>query len=186
MKQETYYSLLCACVFFLSLRTNADIISYVVNIDSGFADTSGGITGRGMGIVPISGSFKLNIDYDSNHAALENIDISLTPLNFDWNRFTGIINGSSISLVAPTTRPAFPFDDTLQGTFNGSSGSLSGTIYERVYDGYQYDCHMTISQIPEPSTVALLGGGGMVIFCVVTRRIKESVPAVGAYGDPHV
>ena len=157
MKRNIYCSLFCACLCFVSIDANADITAYTVNIDYGIAHTSGGFTGNGMGDLPITGSFNLYLDHDTNFAALWNIDISLNPLGFDWNNLRGTINGTSLYLVSPSPNPMFPDDNIFQGPFDGNSGSLTGTIHEPFVDMYQYDCSMNISTIPEPSSLAMVG-----------------------------
>lgn len=168
MKRNMYCSLFCASLCFLSIDANADITSYTVNIDYGIAHTSGGFDGDGIGDVPITGSFYLDIDYDTHSASLWNIDISLNPMGFDWNNLFGTIDGTTITLTNIYPHPSFP-NTEFQGTFDGNSGSLTGTIHEPFVDRYQYDCSMNISTIPEPSSIAMVGMvSGVGVF--VRRR----------------
>ncbi len=156
------YCMCCASFILFVKSSEAELISYTLNISSGITHTSGGFDGKGMGDIPIKGSFKLIVDDGGDYAALEDIDISLKPLGFDWNNLVGTLSGVDLYLVAPNLF-AFP-DNVLLGTFDGSSATLTGMIYEPVADGYQYDCSLEARVVPEPTVLTLLFLGGMILF----------------------
>ena len=173
---------MCYCMYSVSFlfvveSSEAELISYTLNISSGIAHTSGGFSGNGFGDIPIEGSFKLIVDDGGDYAALEDIDISLEPLDFDWNSLVGTLSGVDLYLVAPNPL-APPLDYVLHGTFDGSSASLTGVVYDSVYDGYQYNCSLEASvavipenvPIPEPSTFTILGIGIIVFLASAWRR----------------
>lgn len=162
--------LIFALVFALTTTANAALVPYSLTITSGIAHTSGGWGGGGMGDLPITGSFILNIEYDTHYATFQDINISLQPQSFDWNSLVGTIYGTDISLSAPI--PNGFQQSYLQGTFDGTNAYLTGTIYEPLYDGYQYDCSIT-AVVPEPATFLLLGIGSLLM----TRRYRPDSPS---------
>ena len=148
MKKTLWLSLILPLL--LTARSNAEIISYLLEISSGVAHTSGGLDGNGFGDVVIQGTFKLNIDSEINYVALEDVNISLTPFGFfDWSSLEGTISGTAISLSSPNPiAPSFP--NQLEGTFDGSVANLEGRVADGFYDGYQYDCNISAYVVPKP------------------------------------
>lgn len=156
-----WYSLLIFCIFILCpAPLNATIEPFYLEITSGIAHTSGGFDGSGIGDVPITGSFILNIDYGAHYAALQEIDISPYIYGFDWNSLVGNIYGTDIYLSSPNP---IGMSNHLSGTFDGTTAYLTGTIHQPFYDGLQYDCEIT-AVVPEPATVCLLGLGGLALL----------------------
>jgi hypothetical protein len=134
------FYILVALVCFVSTQSDAQTVSHGLEITSGIAHTSGGIGGGGIGDLPVSGSFILNIDNITNAVSLRDIDITVnpSPLDLNWNDLTGFLSGTFIYLSAPNPSPSFP-DTVFQGTFDGNSLHLEGTYYEPCFDCYQYD-----------------------------------------------
>ena len=76
--------------------SQAGTVSYLLEISSGLAHTSGGFSGHGMGDLAMQGMFRLNIDTATHSAALEDVSISfvdhpLLPIHFDWDSLVGTI-----------------------------------------------------------------------------------------------
>jgi hypothetical protein len=133
-------SLLVVCILiFMSGKSGADIVSHTFTITSGIAHTSGGIHGGGLGDLPVSGNFKLDIDTVSNLVLLENIDVSVDPppMDFNWDDLAGSITGTDLYLSTPYHDPAF-LRTEFRGTFDGQYLSLDGTYQEPCYDCYTY------------------------------------------------
>jgi len=156
-----WYSLSIFCIFILyPAPLNATIEPFYLEITSGIAHTSGGSDGGGIGDVPITGSFILNIDYDAHYAALQEIDISPYIHRFDWSSLVGSIYGTDIYLSSPNP---IGIPNYLSGTFDGTTAYLTGTISQPAYDGLQYDCDIT-AVVPEPATICLLSLGGLALL----------------------
>lgn len=171
MKKVALFWFLVLIVVVLQARSEGNVVSYTLDITSGYADTSGGFDGMGLGFLRIDGSFNLTIDYDTGYAELEDIDISfrdffdplgepIYPFGFDWSSLAGTYNLGTLSLSSPS----FPgLYNSLLGNFDGDTASLQGTVYDSGYDGYQYDCTINAVVTPEPVTIVLLGLGGLVL-----------------------
>ncbi len=142
--------------------SSAEVTSYLLEITSGLAHTSGGIAGQGMGDVSIEGQFRLNIDPAINYAALE--DVSLPPIdrNFDWSSLVGTINGIDIYVSSPD--PIRLSDNYLAGTFDGSSAHLEGWVTQHAFDGISYNYIIDAEVIPEPAAMSLLAVGGLALI----------------------
>ena len=141
--------------------SSAAVTSYLLEITSGLAHTSGGLHGQGKGDVILEGQFRLNIDPAINYVALE--DVSLTPIvGFDWSSLVGTINGIDIDVSSPN--PLHSIDNYLAGTFDGSSAHLEGLVADPFFDGYSYDCIIEAQVVPEPATLSLLAVGGVAML----------------------
>ena len=172
MKIKTTFWLVFMVLVLPGARSNAETITYLLDISSGIAHYSGGFTGKTEGDAVIAGSFKLHLDFGINYAAFENIDITFDGysgilLGFDWRSLTGSISGTSIFLSSPNPLGGV---DQLAGTFDGTTAELAGTLSDGAYDGFQYDCTISADVIPEPGTLSLLVIGGLAIL-----RRKEKI-----------
>ena len=151
----------CFCLALWTPTMNAEVTPYLLEISSGLAHTSGGFGGGGYGDVTISGRFWLHVDAETNGVALEDVDISLSPLcGFDWNWLEGTLDRNEISLLS--WNPLVGMHHGLAGSFDGSAALLSGTIYEGCYDGYQYDCYLTAAVAPGPGPLGDANLDGVV------------------------
>jgi hypothetical protein len=165
MKRKVFFVFVLAALLCSSLT--AGIVQYDCSIDSGFAIVSGGFGGDPfIEMVPIVGSFSLVHDTATNDMVFVNIDIPPFPFYtaVDWDGLEGTFDAPDISLVGAV--PGFP-DNMLVGFLTGNNVFLVGILSDGHYDGYQYECTIEATVVPEPATLSLFALGGM---CLRRRR----------------
>ncbi len=146
-------------------RSDGAVFSYTLEITSGGAKTSGGISGNGVGYLKLNGRFKLTIDYNSGYADLEDIDISFSkpgyPLAFDWGSLEGTFNLGTLYLSS--SNPVSGHDNYLLGNFDGDTAFLEGVVRDNLHDGYQYNCTINARVISAFTSNTPLYAGGEIV-----------------------
>jgi hypothetical protein len=138
-------------------------MSYTLEITSGGAQTSGGISGNGAGNLTLGGRFRLTIDSDKDLANLEDINISFLSsgdpfyAHLNWGSLKGTFNGNAVYLSSPN--PLNSNDNNLSGNFDGETVSLHGDIFDGMVDGYGYGCDFNAVVISQSSSHVLFYKG---------------------------
>jgi hypothetical protein len=143
--------------------TAGSAMSYTLEITSGGAQTSGGLSGNGAGYLTLGGRFRLTIDSDQGLANLEDVNISFfssgEPFysHLNCGSLNGTFNGNAVYLSSPNHLNSS--DNYLSGTFDGDTVSLHGGISDGMVDGYGYGCDFNAIVISQSASHVLFYKG---------------------------
>ncbi len=155
----------------ISISANA-ASTYDFEISIGSIDTSGGITGLGLGILGVSGTFTATFDTTTSAIQFANVNVTTNPdSSFAFPDYDGTFDGTSFSgsqLVS-----LLGVYNTYSGTFDGANLNIAGVFNDPYYDGYiyNYDIIATVSSVPVPAAVWLFCSGLIGLTGIARRKI---------------
>ena len=140
---------------------------YNAQITSGFINTSGGISGLGIGTLSVSGAF--SAEFTDTNVQFTDLSVSTSPdSTFVFPSYLGTFDGFSFS----GEQNIWVVPNTYAGTFDGYNLTLSGLYSDPWTDGIQYSftINAVASPVPVPAAVWLFGSGLIGLIGVARRK----------------
>lgn len=191
LKSSTVNKIFAFIVLFLILFYSGISTATIIEIDSSTSiiHTSGGIAGAGYGDLSISGSFNLeqvplnltgwdqllftDIDIVISEPGLFSPLVSVLP---DSAAYNGTIfeNGVSCVAIVGVICPT----DNVSGTFDGTNFTMSRFYFSGIADDFSYEIIIngSVSTVPAPAAVWLLGSGLIALYGISQRRKHSLLP----------
>jgi hypothetical protein len=167
-KFVTIFALTTTLMIYGCLQTVKAATVYDMLITTGSINTSGGITGTGIGMLAAGGTFRATITDTSIQFTDLNVSTN-PPSSFVFPDYAGSFDGFYFSGIQNV--PGFG-QNSYSGSFDGSVLHITGEYSDPFADGIQFSFNIssTATWVPVPGSLVLLLGGLSLVGITGIKR----------------